>query len=65
MLERGLKYKCWEYKAGYVAPTFMASFSADELGWGCGKLFCSSKVGRVSGVGSLAWVRCHLLPAWK
>lgn len=65
VLERVLKYKRQECGAGCVAPTSMASFSTDELGWGCGKLFCSSKMGRISGVGSLAWVPSHLLPAWK
>lgn len=65
VLESLLKYKHREHEAGCADLTFMASFSTDELGWGCGKLFCSSKTGRVSGVGGLAWVPSHLLPAWK
>lgn len=65
VLERVLKHKRQEGEAGCAAPAFMASFSTDELGWGCGKLFCSSEMGRVSGVGRLAWRPSHLLPAWK
>lgn len=49
LLGRVLEYKRREREAACAALTFMASFSTDELGWGCGEVILFQQDGESLG----------------